>query len=151
MAYFKYFTPPVGGYRGGPVDQFGDETPAWHNLRNVNLQVQKLGPILLQLTSDEVYHIGEVPPSSRAASTNSLVASVGGDNWLVGDFTHADGSRYVMIVNKNLSKARPVSPQFRKPAKRLVHICAYNGEILPFEGEYVWIAPGQGVLLKPEW
>ncbi len=115
------------------------------------LQIQKLGPMLLQLASDEVYHIGEVPPSCRAAPTNSLVAAVGGDNWLVEDFTHADGSRYVMIVNKNLSKARPVSTQFRKSPKRLLHVSPWSGELTPFEGEYAWVAPGQGVLLKPEW
>jgi hypothetical protein len=151
LAYFTYFTPAVGGYRGGAIDQFGHETPTWQNLRNVNMQVQKLGPFLMQLTTDEVYHIGEVPASCEAAPTNSLVASVSGDNWLVGDFTHSDGSRYVMIVNKNLTKARPVSAQFRRPPKRLLHVCHYNGELIPFEGEYVWIAPGQGVLLKPEW
>ena len=44
LAYFTYFAPPVGGYRAAPVDQFGHETPTWHNLQNVNLQVQKLGP-----------------------------------------------------------------------------------------------------------
>jgi hypothetical protein len=151
LAYFTYFAPRVGGYRGGPIDQFGHETPTWQNLRNVNLQIQQLGPFLMQLTSDQVYHIGQPPASGKVAPTNSLVSAVGGDNWLVSDFTHADGSPYVMIVNKDLAKARPVSAQFRKTPRRLMHVCHYNGELIPFEGEYVWLAPGQGVLLKPEW
>ena len=32
----------MGNYRGAPVDQFGNETPSWHNMQNVNLQIQKL-------------------------------------------------------------------------------------------------------------
>jgi hypothetical protein len=150
LAYFTYFAPPVGGYRDAPVDQFGHETPVWHHMQNVNLQVQNLGPTLLELKSDEVYHIGQAPTGCHGPSTNSLVSGVSGDNWLVGDFTHKDGSRYALIVNKDLAKSRPVSAQFRKSPKALKHICPYNGSIIAFEGEYVWLAPGQGALLKLE-
>jgi hypothetical protein len=151
IAYFTYFAPPVGNYRGAAIDQFGNETPTWHNLQNVNLQIQKLGPILLQLQSDEVYHFGDIPAHCKAPATNSLVTSVPGGNFLVGEFTHRDGSRYVIIVNKDVSKSHPCSPQFRKSPRRLQHISRYSGSLTPFEGEYVWLAPGQGVLLKPDW
>ncbi len=149
LSYFTYFAPAVGNYRSAPVDQFGHETPTWQWLQNVNLQVQKLAPTLLQLTSDDAYHFGSVPPGCHAPPTNSLVTAVN-DNFLVGEFTHHDGSRYVMIVNKDLSKSRPCSPQFRVAPKRVLHVSPYTGALLPFEGEYVWLAPGQGVLLKPE-
>ena len=151
LAYFTYFAPQVGNYRGAPVDQFGYETPAWSYLQNVNLQVQKLGPTLLELSSDEVYHLGKIPTGCSAPSTNSLLAGISGDQFLAGDFTHHDGTRYVMVVNKDLLKSRPCSPKFRQPPKRLRHISTYTGEATPFEGEYVWLAPGQGVLIKPEW
>jgi hypothetical protein len=151
LAYFTYFAPQVGNYRGAPVDQFGHETPTWSHMQNVNLQVQKLGRTLLQLTSDEVYHIGKIPRGCQAPPTNSLVSTVGGDDFLVGDFTHRDGSRYVMVVNKSLTSSRPGWPQFRKGSKRLQHVSPYTGALTPFEGEYIWLAPGQGVLIKPEW
>ena len=151
LSYFTYFAPPVGGYRGAPVDQFGHETQTWQWLQNVNLQVQKLAPTLLQLTCDEVYHIGNVPSDCKGPPTNSLVTGVSGDNFLVGDFTHQDNARYVMVVNKDLAKSRPCSPQFRRAPKSVKHVSPYSGVITPFEGEYVWLAPGQGVLLKPEW
>ena len=76
LAYFTYFAPQVGNYRGAPVDQFGNETPTWRHMQNVNLQVQKLGPTLLELSSDEVYHIGKVPSGCQAPPTNSLVSSI---------------------------------------------------------------------------
>jgi len=151
LAYFTYFAPPVGNYRGAAIDQFGNETPTWHNLQNINLQIQKLGPTLLQLQCDDAYHLGEIPPHCKGPPTNSLVVSVPGGNFLVGEFTHQDGSRYVLIVNKDLAKSHPCLPQLRKPPRRLQHISPYTGSLTAFESEFVWLAPGQGVLLKPDW
>ena len=151
LAWFTYFAPPVGGYRAAPVDQFGHRTITWHLMQNVNLQVQNLGPTLLQLTSDDVYHIGKIPTGAKGPPTNSLISTVTGDDFLVGEFAHRNGARYVMIANKEFAKSRICSPQFRKAPKRLQHISPYTSELTPFEGEYVWLAPGQGVLLKVEW
>jgi hypothetical protein len=150
LAYFTYFAPPVGGYRGAPMDQFGHETPTWHSMQNVNLQIGKLAPTLLQLACDDAYHLGKIPPGCHGPSTNSLVSSIAGDNALIGAFTHRDGSRYVMVVNKSLTGSRTCWPQFRNPPKRLRHVSPYTGALTPYEGEYAWLAPGQGVLLKVE-
>lgn len=151
LAYFTYFAPPVGNYRLAAVDQFGHETPTWYYLQNVNLQVQKLAPTLLQLSNDNVYHIGVVPKGCQGPPTNSLITAVAGDDFVVGEFTHHDKSRYVMIVNKDRSRSHPCWPQFRKTPRRLQQVSPYTGALTPFEGEYVWLAPGQGVLLKVAW
>jgi len=147
LSYFTYFAAPVGNYRMAPIDQFGNETPSWQFLRQANLQVLKLAPTLLQLSSDDVYHIGNIPAGGKGPPTNSLVSAIGGDNFLVGEFTHKDGTRYVMVVNKDLAKSRPCLPQFRKPPGRLRQVSSYTGALTPFDSEYVWLAPGQGVLL----
>jgi hypothetical protein len=110
IAYFKYFTPAVGNFRDGPVDQFGNETPMWHKLQHVNLQIGKLAATLLQLKSDRVYHFGQVPTGSTGPDEQSLVKAIPGE-MLVGDFTHSDGSRYVMIVNKDVSDSVYCTPQ----------------------------------------
>jgi hypothetical protein len=147
LAYFKYFTPAVGNYRNGPIDQFGHETSMWHTLRQVNLQVGKLAPTLLKLTTDRVYHFGNVPAGSTGPDEKSIVKAMAGQ-MLVGDFTHADGTRYVMIVNKDLAASVTGWPQLRAPASKLQSVSPYDGSLLPFEGEYTWVGPGQGVLLK---
>lgn len=151
LSYFTYFAPQTGNYRMAPVDQFGNVTPTWYFMQNVNLQIQKLAPTLLQLASDDVYHIGNVPAGCKAPPTNSLISGIGGDNFLVGELTHRDGSRYVLVVNKDLAKSRPCWPQFRKAPRRLQHVSPYTGALGAFEGEDVWLAPGQGALLKVEW
>lgn len=147
IVYYSYLAYPVGNYRGAAVDQFGHETPTWSNVQNINLQIQKLAPTLLKLTSDEVYHFGKVPSGCHGPDANSLVSGMDGD-YAVGDFTHADGTRYVMIVNENVRKSAPCSPQFRHTPKGVNFISPYTGQTEPFEGEQTWLAPGAGVLLK---
>jgi hypothetical protein len=147
LTYFKYFTAAVGNFRNGAIDQFCNETPTWAAMRNVNLQIAKLGPTLLKLKSDGVYHFGEVPSGCTGPGDNSLVKAIAGP-MLVGDFTHADGSRYVMIVNKDFTKSSYCAPQFREAVASLVMISAYTGHPTSFDGEQGWLAPGQGVLLQ---
>src|SRR5207249_4796061 len=132
-----------------PIDQFGNETPTWSMLRNVNLQILKLAPILLKLTSDDVYHFGKVPTGCHGPGAKSLISGVSDDHLMAGDFTHtADGSRWVMIVNKDLAKSRYCQPTYRKPPAKLLMVSPYTGDLSAFEGEQIWLAPGQGVLLK---
>jgi|SRR5579883_2433183 len=149
IAYFTYFAPQVGNYRAAAIDQFGHPTPTWSHLQNINLQIQKLAPTLLDLTSDDTYHFGSIPAGCHGPGTNSLVTGASG-NFAVGEFTHADGSRYVMVVNKDLAKSTSCWPQFRHPPKTLKFVSPYTGKLEVFDGEQVWLAPGQGVLLKPE-
>ncbi len=150
ISYFTYFTPTTGNSRMGPIDQFGNQTSTWYFMQHANLQIQKLAPTLLQLTSDAVYHFGHIPPGAGGPSTNSLVTSVGGDSFMAGDFTHRDGTRYLMVVNKDLAKSRVCAPHFRQVPRRVQHVSAYTGELTAFEGEDVWLAPGSGILLKVE-
>jgi hypothetical protein len=147
IAYFQYIASAVGNFRGAPVDQFGNETDAWRWMQSVNLQVGKLGPTLLKLRSDRAYHFGSVPKGSAGPDEQSLVKAANG-SLLVGDFTHADGSRYVLCVNKDFARSMPCHPQFRGQVKRPEMVSPYSGQLTPYEGEQVWLAPGQGVLLK---
>lgn len=150
IAYFTYFAPNVGNYRGAPIDQFGNATAAWDNLRNVNLQVAKLAPVLLQLSSDEVYHPGNIPNGCKAPSEKSLLKSAGHPDLMCGDFTHANGARYVLVVNKNPTTSRYCAPQFRVSPKRIQLVSPFTGDHIDFGGEQQWLAPGQGALLKIE-
>ena len=146
IAFFTYFTPKHGNYRLGPIDQFGNETPTWAKLRTVNLQVAKLAPRLLKLRSDRVYHFGEVPKGTQSPPADSLVVTIAGP-MLVGEFTHEDGSRYLLIVNKSFTASAPCVPKLRAQST-LEQISPYTGQSTPFGGEGVWLAPGQGTLLR---
>ena len=148
LAYFTYFAPQVGNYRAAPVDQFGNLTPTWAHLQNVNLQVGQLAPTLLQLRSDDVYHFGEVPTDCHGPGESSLVKAMNGPGFLAGDFTHTDGTRYVMIVNTDFVRSHHGAPQFRQPPKQVRMVSPYTGALVDFGGEQMWLAAGQGVLLR---
>lgn len=150
ISYFTYVTPSTGNYRMGPIDQFGNQTPIWYFMQHVNLQIQKLAPTLLQLRSDAVYHFGQVPSGASGPTTNSLVSGVGEGSFLVGEFTHRDGARYLMVVNKDTAKSRHCSLEYRKAPRHVQHVSAYSGALTPFAGEDLWLAPGGGALLKVE-
>ena len=147
IGYFKYFSEPIGNFRAAPIDHFGHKTPTWDMLRYVNLQVEKLAPTLLGLKSDRVYHFGEVPQGCTGPDDSSLVAGIGG-KMLVGDFTHEDGTRYVMIVNKDFVQSVVCAPQFRTAPAKLELVSPYSGSPVAFAGEQVWLAPGHAHLLK---
>jgi hypothetical protein len=116
-------------------------------MRNINLQIAQLAPTLLKLKSDRIYHFGKVPAGCSGPDANGLVAAIDGP-MLVGDFTHDDGSHYVMIVNRDFARSAPCQPQFRTPPSKLEVVSPYTGGLVPYVGEQVWLAPGQGSLLK---
>jgi hypothetical protein len=150
IAYFTYFAPKVGNYRGAAIDQFGNETPTWRNMQNINLQIQKLAPTMLKLRSDAVYFFGNVPEGGHAPTDTSLLIGIdGGENqFMAGDFTHADGSRWVMMVNRDTKTSYAPSPQFRKPPAKVQMLSPYTGDFVPYEGEYRWVQPGGAALLR---
>lgn len=151
IVYFTYKSFPVGNYRGAPVDQYGHETPAWQYLQNTNKQVLALAPYMMKMKSDEVYHFGEVPTAGVGPSEKSLVKEMKG-NFLVGDFTHEDGSRYILIVNKDLQRSRQVWPVFRDDkvagANRISVYQPGHSTAIDNNEEERYLAPGQGMLLK---
>ena len=63
----------------GQIDQFGNPTPTWYFLQNVNLQIQKLAPTLLKLTSDRVYHFGKPPAGTHGPDDASLLKNAAGE------------------------------------------------------------------------
>lgn len=141
--------PDLGDWRNGPLDQFGEKTHTWYWLRNLNRQVQNYGPTLVKLRSDVVYHIGEVPEHNRGVGDDSLVKGLkAGEAFVIGDFTHKDGSRWVMIVNKHLKNSVQCIPEFRDEMAAVEYLSPITGELKSFPTPWYCLPPGQGVLLK---
>lgn len=98
-----------------------------------------------------MYHFGEIPARNSGPSDRSLVrAFKHGDGFVVGDFTHEDTSRWVMIVNKVPGRSIMCIPDFRDPVQTLYYVDPINGSLRPYPDGLYALAPGQGVLLKLE-
>lgn len=158
LSFYKFISaslpiqdaPDLGNFRMAPIDQFGERTSTWDMLRNVNRQIQNIGPTLLKLHSDDVYHIGVVPEDHSGPTAKTLVKDVPGGEFIVGDFTHEDGSRYIMIVNKSLTASYPCNPVFNDPNTKMSLLSSWKGVLERYPTPWYWLAPGQGVLLKLE-
>ena len=158
IGYYKFCSEPLsvlnapdlGNFRMAPLDEFGEKTVTWEALRNLNRQVQNLAPTLLQLRSDDVYHVGEIPERNHGISERSLITGLdSGLGFIIGEFTHVqDRSRWVMIVNKTLDESAFCRPKFRTTPKSVRYVSPATGELKPFPAPWYALAPGQGVLLK---
>ncbi len=146
ISYFTYFTPNVGNYRLGPIDQFGNKTPTWDMLRNVNLQLHRLGPTYITLKSVNVFHHPNVPEGCSGMDTSRFVAALSGGDLLAGEFEDGDGNPFVLVVNKDLVKSASCGISFKTPGD-VQFVSPYTGALSPWAGENVWLAPGQGTLL----
>jgi hypothetical protein len=149
ISYFTYFAPEVGNYRLAPIDQFGNRTPTWDMLRNVNLQIHKLAPTYLTLKSVNVFHHGEVPDGCSGDDTSVHLASVDGGDLLVGEFEGPNGQPAVLVVNKDLHTSAAFTVRF-KQAGRVRLVSPYTGRLEDLAGEQGWLAAGQGSLLLLE-
>jgi hypothetical protein len=157
LCYYKFISrelpildaPELGDFRNGPLDQFGEKTHTWNWMRNMNRQIQNMGPTLLKLKSDVVYHVGDVPEQNRGVGDDTLVKGLkSGSDFAIGDFTHEDGSRWVMIVNKSLTHSTTLVPEFRETVAKLEYLSPISGKMKEIS-PYYCLPPGQGVLLKP--
>lgn len=146
ISYFTYFVSSTGNYRLSPIDQFGHKTPTWDMLQNVNLQLHKLGPTYITLKSVNVFHHPNVPEGCSGMGTSRYLASVSGDDLLVGEFEGPSGDPYVIVVNKSLHVSTAFGVKFKEPGQ-LKRVNAYTGRTDSWGGEDCWLAPGQGMML----
>jgi hypothetical protein len=95
--------------------------------------------------------VGEIPERNHGITTNSLVKGLeAGTQFIIGEFTHEDGSRWMMIVNKDLKNSTFCRPTFREAYHHVQYLSPVTGKITPFPNPWYALAPGQGVLLKLE-
>ena len=161
IQYFTYFSPEIGNYRLGAIDQFGNKTATWDMLRRINNQIHALAPVITQLRSTGVYHYPEVPQQGRPLAESPLLKSVRlhqsqlvrspvAPRFLVGEFEDGQGKPYFMIVNKDLANSFQFAVELKRSGAKLARISPYSGKPEPFGREMDWLAPGAGVLLRVE-
>lgn len=160
IQYFTYYSPQIGNYRLGAIDQFGDRTPTWDIMRRINKQIHALAPTMLKLRSTGVYHYPDTPPACKPLSKSTLVESVEmtqryvrppiAARFLVGEFEDGQGRPYMMLVNKDLNNSFQFKVTLKQHDRKVKRISPYSGQEEEFGREMDWLAPGAGVLLRVE-
>jgi len=146
ISYFTYYTPIVGNYRLGSIDQFGHRTKTWDYIRFANLQIHKLAPTYLKLKSVNVFHHPNIPADCKGLVDSKYLSNVTGSDLLVGEFEGPGNTPYVMVVNKSLLSSTWFGVEFKEKGSVMI-TSSYTGKEENFAGENGWLAPGQGMLL----
>ena len=139
----------------GLVDGSYRITPKWTEVRDLNAMLQKQKDTLLQLTSDAVFS-GNAPESFVQRLSDPA-------DFHLGAFTHADGSRYLMVVNRRCRPSDPPRPvTIRLNLSRLNGLNysylvedLHTGEMVATSNGFsaffsVSLAPGEGRLFRLE-
>lgn len=130
LFYYCYKQPPA--YDSGVVDTEGNPTHHYPQVQRINAIVQAWGPTLLKLRSTAVYHVGELPQGTAPLPPDGLVRSVNpSEQLIVGLFDHIEGSRYIMLMNKDYTADRHFRIKFDSGINALEEISPHTGQLLP--------------------
>ncbi len=155
--YFMYSSHADGDGRAdlqGLVDPFYRVTPKWREVQALNRVLQDHDDTLLQLTSEAIFP-GDAPTSFvRGLSDPS--------DYHLGTFTHADGTRHLMVVNRRCQPSPnlrtvtiDLSPsQLSGPARPYLVRELYEKDAVVISGAFPSVtasfAPGEGRLFRVE-
>jgi hypothetical protein len=146
VTWYKYYGP---GYNYRPIDSAGKKTLSWLYLRDVNAQVAALAPVMSRLTSTGVFFTPPAPVENLPLLPGNLVESVACPTpVMVGEFRHANGEPYVMVVNLSLERSAKFTFKTRQPYAAIKAISAVDGSLSVIDlKDGLWLVAGQGVLL----
>jgi hypothetical protein len=145
--YYSYYDAAFDGLSGDP-------SVTYFLLREINRQLQLIGPRLMKMTLQKVYYRNAAdllcPGISEGDSTFfetfdcSLKTPL-----MIGEFKHEDGSDWVMMVNLNLGYPVALNFTLKSPYASLEKVDLGTGNLLPVQPPHPFcLLPGTGVLCK---
>jgi len=146
VTWYNYFGP---GYKYTPIDPAGRKTLTWVYLRDVNSQVAALAPVMSRLTSTGVFFTAPAPVNGLPLLPGGLVEAVSCPTpVMIGEFRHANGDDYIMVVNLSLERSARFTFQTTQPRKTIQIVSSVDGSLSPFDQkDGLWLTAGQGALL----
>jgi hypothetical protein len=146
VTWYNYYGP---GYKYTPIAPSGAKSPTWVYLRDVNSQIAALAPLMSRLTSTGVFFSAPAPVDGLPLLPGRLVEGVFCPTpVMVGEFRHANGDAYVMIVNLSLEQSAKFTLTTTQPRASMQIVSAVDGSLSAFDAKNgLWLTAGQGVLL----
>jgi hypothetical protein len=153
--YFTYWTPAADGantFREGIIEQNGMRTVHYDMAKRINAEVKAWAPTLMQLTSTAVYHTGAVPQGCHALSDAAGVKLSGDASLVIGTFRHADGTEWLMVVNRDFKQVASATLEFIQPPRELQELSSSSARLVALEaataGLRLQLPPGGAQLLR---
>jgi len=138
---------------GRPVFSLSDAGKA---VSDVALELKAIGPVLLKLKNQAVYHTDKTLPVGAEKSPADLWFQPEGDTFLVSVFHDEHKNRYLMPVNHAVDKTRELTLRFKDENTSLELMDRKTGRWRPLVLEKadehtllrLTLAPGDGELLR---
>ena len=83
------------------IDRQGRRTARYEQVKQINSELKRLAPTLMQLTSVGVYHTRPVPNGAAGIPEEHLLKRITGGPLVIGQFRSQEGRRYMMFVNRS--------------------------------------------------
>lgn len=155
--WFTYWTPVSSSetFTAAIVDATGVKTDLYTPFQLLNAEIKEVGKTLMKLDAIAVYHSDASLPADAAAIPSSFMVQPmdTAANIIMTYFINpADGSKYVMIVNKSLSKILKAVFSTDKAITNVQSISKANGETITVDFNPVMhqftasFLPGEGIL-----
>ena len=155
--WFTYWTPVSSSetFTAAIVDATGVKTDLYTPFQLLNAEIKEVGKTLMKLDAIAVYHSDASLPTDAAAIPSSFMVQPmdTAANIIMTYFINpADGSKYVMIVNKSLSKILKAVFSTDKAITNVQSISKANGETITVDFNPVMhqftasFLPGEGIL-----
>ena len=163
IAYFTYWTMDVENYRDGIISMYGQRTPKYATVQQINWELQRLGPHLLGLTSTRIAHWPDAPRGASTLSGDGVVSAIDGGEFVIGEFSDEAGDAWVMVVNRDRDHAAWTTLQLAVPGALVEEVARSTGELRPISRDQgvdaaqryadglvlrFWLAPADGRLLR---
>ena len=149
IGWYQYFNWPEGlgvDFSLAPIDVDGNRTQTWYHVRDVNMEMHRIGPVYITLKNVNAFHLNP-PKWCSGIETSRFVQSLGGGDFLVGEFEDAKGRPFIIIVNKDLTQPARFELTLKKTGK-VKFVDAKTGKLRPLKPSQTQLSPGQGILLK---
>jgi len=159
ISYYTYWTPSTHNYRNGLISQFGSRTAKYDTVRQVNLELQIVGPLLQSLTSLGVVHsrpTGELMPGPTAIREPEYLAHGMDHPMIIGEFRGAEQEAVLVVVNGDLARSNKAAFATRPEyvAMRIVdRTTGMPGPRLALDRGHelsrgqLWLSPGDGAIV----
>lgn len=120
----------------------------------VSLELKALGPVLVKLKNQAVYHTDKALPIGAERAPADLWFQPEGESFLVSVFHDEEKNRFLMLVNHAVDKARELALRFKEPVG-LELMDRKTAKWRPLELDKgtlrLPLAPGDGELIRVKW
>ncbi|MEN8255919.1 MAG: hypothetical protein ABFR33_10680 [Verrucomicrobiota bacterium] len=100
LQYFTYGAVPNKDYGDGLIDAKGNKTETYGMASKVNWEIQRMGPVLLELKSTAVFHTDPQPSGTQEFTGHGGLEKCSGEA-VLGFFEDSKGQTWLMVVNRD--------------------------------------------------